>query len=158
MTKAKKELKDIRDEAAARLARGEMTGKELTDHLVSKGYEREEASKVASEFRDLGYIDEERYAGLFAAHGERKGWGSGRIRMELTRRGVDPETARLAIAEALESGALSSDRERALEVARKMLGDDGTLDERIKGRIARRLAGYGYGASVIYETLRKLED
>ncbi|MBR3212320.1 MAG: RecX family transcriptional regulator, partial [Firmicutes bacterium] len=71
-------MKDIREAAAARLASGERTGKELLDFLVKKGYDRSEAREVVEEFRELGYIDEERYASLFVSYAAGKGWGSGR--------------------------------------------------------------------------------
>ena len=150
------EKRDIGDAAAARLARGEMTSKELVIYLVRKGYERSDAEETAAEFRELGYIDEARYAALFAAGAEHKGWGRNRLRLELVRHGVDEETASRAIEEALGSGALSSDGERALEVARRMLGAGEEPDEKMRARIARRLSGYGYGTAVIYDTLRKL--
>ena len=150
-----KKKKDIRETAAGRIARGEVTGKELTDYLVKKGFTRAEAESVTSEFRELGYIDEARYAGLFIAHARQKGWGNTRIRGELARKGVAPDIARDALEDAMEEGTISSERERALEVAEKMLmGVE--ADDRIKARIARRLAGYGYSASVIYETIDKL--
>ena len=153
--KKKKALKDIRETAAGRIARGEVTGKELCDYLAKKGYGRSEAETVASEYRELGYIDENRYAGLFVAMAERKGWGNGRIKAELRRRGVGSEIAGEALENALEEGDASSERDRAMAVAEKMLmGSE--PDERAKARIARRLAGYGYSASVIYETLDRL--
>ncbi len=151
-------MKDIREAAAARLASGERTGKELLDYLAKKGYDRSEAREVVEEFRELGYIDEERYASLFMSYAAGKGWGSGRIKAELAKRGVDPSLIGEALEEALEAGSLENDSERALSVARKMT-DPGTVpDEKAKARIARRLAGYGYGTSVIYDTLRKLEQ
>lgn len=56
----------------------------------------------------------------------------------------------------------SDEYERALSVARKMTSasdlENGRLPEKIKARVARRLAGYGYGTSVIYDTVRKIEN
>ncbi len=68
---------------------------EVAEKLVQKGADREEARKLAEEFRELGFIDDEAYARLFADSHDN--WGSARIRYELRRRKVAEDKISLAL-------------------------------------------------------------
>ena len=66
---------------AAELAAGRMLSrKELSDRLVKKG--------AAQWLADLGAVDDAAYAGVIARHYAAMGYGPGRVRQELQRRGV----------------------------------------------------------------------
>lgn len=68
-----------------------MSRKELTDKLVEKGESREDAEVCADWMADAGFINDLSYAGMVVRHYAAKGYGEGRIRAELTRRGISRE-------------------------------------------------------------------
>ena len=74
---------------AAELAAGRMLSrKELSDRLVKKGADPQEAQETAQWLADLGAVDDAAYAGVIARHYAAMGYGPGRVRQELQRRGV----------------------------------------------------------------------
>lgn len=74
---------------AAELAAGRMLSrKELSDRLVKKGAAPQEAQETAQWLADLGAVDDAAYAGVIARHYAAMGYGPGRVRQELQRRGV----------------------------------------------------------------------
>lgn len=74
---------------AAELAAGRMLSrKELSDRLVKKGADLQEAQETAQWLADLGAVDDAAYAGVIARHYAAMGYGPGRVRQELQRRGV----------------------------------------------------------------------
>ena len=89
------ELKALRAASASALARNRamellsrrpMSEKELVDKLIRKGEDQETAADCARCF-----LDDESYAAAVARHYAAKGYGPGRVRAELSRRGVDRE-------------------------------------------------------------------
>lgn len=74
---------------AAELAAGRMLSrKELSDRLVKKGADPREAQETAQWLADLGAVDDAAYAGVIVRHYAAMGYGPGRVRQELQRRGV----------------------------------------------------------------------
>ncbi len=77
---------------AARLASGRMMSrKELTDKLSRKGIDPDTAEETADWLESLGAVDDAAYAGIIARHYAASGYGSGRVRQELQKRGVPRE-------------------------------------------------------------------
>ena len=77
---------------AAELAAGRMLSrKELSDRLVKKGADPREAQETAQWLADLGAVDDAAYAGVIARHYAASGYGPGRVRQELQKRGVSRE-------------------------------------------------------------------
>ena len=77
---------------AAELAAGRMLSrKELSDRLVKKGADPREAQETAQWLADLGAVDDAAYAGVIARHYAASGYGPGRVRQELQKRGVPRE-------------------------------------------------------------------
>ena len=75
--------------AAARLASGRMLSrKELTDKLNRKGIDLDMAEETADWLESLGAVDDAAYAGVIARHYAAGGYGPGRVRQELQRRGI----------------------------------------------------------------------
>jgi regulatory protein len=68
-----------------------MSAKELLDKLIRKGEEPACAEEAVRWLLARGYLDEVRYAGMVVRHYAGKGYGPGRIRQELQRRGVPRE-------------------------------------------------------------------
>lgn len=73
------------------LSRRPMSKKELADKLVRKGEDEEAAEHCVNWLEEQGFLDDEAYAAAVARHYSAKGYGRGRVRAELSRRGVDRE-------------------------------------------------------------------
>ena len=80
-----------RNRAMELLARRPMSEKELVDKLIRKGEDEETAADCARWLRENGFLNDESYAAAVARHYAAKGYGPGRVRAELSRRGVDRE-------------------------------------------------------------------
>ena len=78
-----------RNRAMELLSRRPMSEKELIDKLIRKGEDEETAADCARWLRENGFLDDESYAAAVARHYAAKGYGPGRVRAELSRRGVD---------------------------------------------------------------------
>ena len=77
---------------AAQLASGRMLSrKELTDKLSRKGIDPGTAVETADWLESLGAVDDAAYAGVIARHYAASGYGPGRVRQELQKRGVSRE-------------------------------------------------------------------
>ena len=77
---------------AAQLASGRMMSrKELTDKLSRKGIDPDTAEETAGWLESLGAVDDAAYAGVIARHYAASGYGPGRVRQELQKRGVSRE-------------------------------------------------------------------
>ena len=95
-----RELEALRSSAALALCKNRgmellsyrpMSAKELKDKLVQKGETSENAEAAVDWLRSRGFLDDERYAGMVVRHYAGKGYGAGRIRQELQRRGITRE-------------------------------------------------------------------
>ena len=80
-----------RNRAMELLSRRPMSEKELVDKLIRKGEDEETAADCARWLRENGFLNDESYAAAVARHYTAKGYGPGRVRAELSRRGVDRE-------------------------------------------------------------------
>jgi regulatory protein len=129
--------------AYAHLNRRERTVHELREHLRRQGVGPEVTGEVLRELRELGYLDDARFARLYAQDRRNlDGWGSERIRRGLEARGIQRELAEEALA-----GAEPPDRElsRAIALLRRRVPDqapDRRGRERALGLLLRR--GYPY--------------
>ena len=169
--------KDIYSVAAAKLSRRSLSVKELGKYLKEKGYSSEEIESLTEEFLSLGYLNDAAYSEAFFRYGDRKGWSNARIKKELFLRGVseeDIEEGQAArereaggffdsVESSREDNSKSEDWNRAFGVASKMIGagdldSRGRLEEKVKGRVARRLYGYGYGSSLIFDVIKAVEE
>lgn len=77
---------------AAQLASGRMMSrKELADKLNRKGIAPDTAEEAVEWLTSLGAVDDAAYAGVIARHYAASGYGLGRVRQELQKRGVPRE-------------------------------------------------------------------
>ena len=117
-------------QTAARMASGRMLSKkEVQRRLTKKGADEEEAAEMADWLESLGAVDDAGYAGAVARHYGAMGYGAGRVRQELMRRGVPRELWDEALAQLPRAG----------EAIRRV------LDAKLRGRAmtpeeSRRLA------------------
>lgn len=82
-----------RQKALELLSRRPHSRKELKDKLLRRGVSEEDAEDCVQWLSDRGFLDDEEYAGAVARHYAAKGYGAGRVRSELQRRGIDRELA-----------------------------------------------------------------
>lgn len=80
-----------RQQAAEMAGRRMLSQKELSDRLVKKGTDPQEAQETARWLADLGAVDDAAYAGVIVRHYGGMGYGAARVRQELHRRGVPKE-------------------------------------------------------------------
>lgn len=65
-----------------------MSVKELTDRLKEKGERPEDAEETAQWLMEMHLLDDQQYAEMCVRHYAARGYGQGRIRNELYRRGI----------------------------------------------------------------------
>lgn len=92
-----RELEQLRSSASLALCKNRgmellsyrpMSAKELRDKLIQKGERAENAAAAVDWLQSRGFLDDVRYAGMVVRHYAGKGYGAGRIRQELQRRGI----------------------------------------------------------------------
>jgi regulatory protein len=121
------------DDAVKLLARRAYSRRAIEERLLTKGHAREGVEDALSRLASSGALDDGDYARRFIAE---RGRARGRARLlqELEARGVDPETAARALAEALEEGERDDADALAAAVRRRLGGTAGATD---RGRLAR---------------------
>lgn len=136
---------------AAELASGRMQSrKELSDRLVKKGADPQEAQETAQWLADLGAVDDAAYAGVIARHYAAMGYGPGRVRQELQRRGVPRDLWEDALAQL-------PDPEEAIDrfLASKLRGK--TPDRATLQRLSAALQRRGFQWQDIRPALARLD-
>ena len=93
-----------RDRAIEMLSRRRMSRKELTEKLLQKGEDEDTAAFCADWLEEHGFLNDESYAAAVARHYAGKGFGAGRVRSELSRRGVSRELWDEAVEQMPDSG------------------------------------------------------
>jgi regulatory protein len=134
------------------LSRKEHTVAELRIWLARREADPAEAEEAIERLAELGQLDDERYAALFA-HDKRElfGWGPGRIREALIGKGVEPGIAATA------AGGESAD-ELAERAADLLEGRGDALDDDSgRGRALAFLARRGYELEIAYAAVRLAE-
>ena len=86
---------EARERAKARalrlLEKRDYSKAELAAKLVEKGEDPAEAEAVSERMAELGFVNDENYAGMVVRHYAAKGYGVSRVREELRRRKLDRE-------------------------------------------------------------------
>lgn len=80
-----------REKALELISRRPMSAKELRDKLIRRGESEDAADYCAEWLTENGFLDDASYSAAVARHYSAKGYGAGRVRAELRRRGVDRE-------------------------------------------------------------------
>ena len=138
-----------RERALTLVSQRQMSAKELRDKLRQKGIEPETAAWCVDWLTERGLLDEAAYAAAVVRHYAARGYGAGRVRAELSRRGLPRELADEAM-EAMPGGQEKLDR---LIAAR--LRDPGDRDEvrKLSASLYRR----GFSSEEIRSALRRFE-
>ncbi|HEY5512206.1 MAG TPA: regulatory protein RecX [Geomonas sp.] len=135
------------------LALREHSEAELRRKLKEKGYDEEGIEGSIARLKELGYLDDARFARSFAGSAIRNGRGYGvRLKLELARRGVAAETVRETLAE------LAQEYGEA-EVLAELMGrrfagfDPATASDKEKRKVVGYLQRKGFSLSAILARL-----
>ena len=137
------------------LALREHAEAELVRKLADKGYEAQEIEASVLRLKELRYLDDARFARVFASSWLRNGRGYGvRLKMELARRGVAAEIACQALTELAEEYGENDLLAQMLE--RRFAGfDPKTASEKERRRVIGYLQRKGFSLSAIFGKLKE---
>ena len=136
-----------REKALELVSQRQMSLKELLQKLKDKGFDEETANYCADWITERGLIDEERYAAAIVRHYAAKGYGAGRVRQELMRRGIPRELSD----EALGAMPEGNDRLDRLIAAKLRDPDDRDAVRKLSASLYRR----GFSGEEIREALER---
>lgn len=138
--------------AAARLASGRMMSrKELAERLGRKGVATDTAAEAVDWLESLGAVDDAAYAGAVARHYAAGGYGPGRVRQELQKRGIPRELWDSALAQLPDSTAAI---EKFLQSKLKGRTPDRTTLKKLSDALLRR----GFSWNDIRPALNRLGE
>ena len=138
-----------RASAARMVGRRALSREELQRKLIQKGASEEDASDAADWLEDIGAIDDAGYAAMLARHYGERGYGPGRVREELRRRGIDRELWEDALAE------LPEPEEAIAAFLQRKAGD--LSDRREVKRLTDALLRRGFQWGDICNALRRVD-
>ena len=124
--------------------------KELREKLLQKGAAPEDIETVVALCLDYGFVNDGEYAGMIVRHYAGAGYGPGRIRQELRRRGIPPELWDEALAE-LPEGTETLDR----LLAARLRGRD-PADRKERDKAANALFRKGYSWEDVRAAMERL--
>lgn len=146
------------DRAIAYLNIKPRTKLQIKQYLDKKGCDSKEVEEAISILEEYGYIDDLNFACRYFELGFEKGHGIFRIKKELAGKGVSKDV----IDKALDSVEDVPDQFlTALDIGRQIVPEDaGEMDyetkQKLRGRIARRLAGRGFSSDIAYRAAKEL--
>jgi regulatory protein len=126
---------------------------ELRRKLKAKGYE-EAVEEAVARLKELGYLDDARFARFFAASSIRNGRGYGaRLKMELARRGVAGAIIQQTLAELFEEFGEADVLKQTIE--RRFAGfDPETASDKERRKVVAYLQRKGFSLSAILAGLK----
>lgn len=136
--------------AAAMLGRRALSKKELTEKLAAKGFSSIDVEEAVSRMEEIRALDDIAYGCMLARHYYIRGWGPGRVKAELHKRGVPREYWEEAIASAGEFAPIAEN------VLSKKLGNAREPQEINKA--AAFLARRGFSWEEINAAIRRLNE
>ncbi len=139
-----------REKALEYLSQRQMSRRELKTKLLLKGMDEDTADYCIQWLSDRRLIDEESYAAAVVRHYAAKGYGAGRVRQELQRRGIDRELWD----EAMEQMPQGGDRLDSFIASRLTDPEDRTQIRKISSALFRR----GYSWEEIRSALRRFQS
>ena len=148
---------NYREAAIRYLGTGAKSIKQVEDFLKKREASADETAEAIGFLKELGYLDDIKYSrGVFEREYE-KGRGKARTLQYLRSKGVEPADIEAGYERFLDEYEGEYDeRSLALKEAEKALSGN-ELDEKMKAKIARRLATKGFSSRDIYYALDKLK-
>lgn len=153
----------IERDAARIIGRRPLFARELVDRLVAKGHDPAAAERLAMEFRERGVLNDQALAEGVAQSAMGKTLAADETARRLSRRGVDPVTAR-AVVDSAQSLDGRTDHERALDLGRARLSGSlsrlppVTQRRRLFGLLARRGFDEELAREVVAELVPQASD
>lgn len=134
------------------LAARPLSEKEFQAKLNKKGFGKDMVGTLTARFKELGYLNDETFAGQWARMlAVNKLWGNRRIEISLREKGISGEMIEDAINSARKE---LTERKALLELVRKKRKGSITTEERKeKRRLAQSLMGKGFPPGLIFEVL-----
>lgn len=155
-----KNKEKARQAALRKLSLRDRTEKEIEDVLCEHGCTRQEAAEILEEFRQWGYLNDEKYCLTYYKYSKGKGKALPRITGELVQKGIPAEKVRRAFEDA--GCSEDDDRSTALSVGTKMAKSQAELgkplDEKFLSRVGRRLSYLGYDSGTCYFVMGKIRN
>ena len=136
-----------REKALELVSQRQMSAKELSKKLRDKGADEDTADYCVRWILERGLLDEERYAAAIVRHYSAKGYGAGRLRQELQKRGIPREL----MDEALEERPRDTEKLDSFVAARLKEPDDRDAVRKLSAALYRR----GYSAEEIRGALER---
>ncbi|MBR0041143.1 MAG: regulatory protein RecX [Oscillospiraceae bacterium] len=139
-----------RQKALELLSRRPYSRKELRDKLLLRGIDEQSADECVAWLAERGFLDDGEYAGAVARHYSAKGYGAGRVKSELRRRGIERDQADETLA------ALPDNTEKLDVFISRRLKDPNDRDSvrKISAALFRR----GYSWEEIRAALRRFNS
>lgn len=135
------------------LAQREHCHREVITKLMQRGYSREVAEEATDRLSEYGYLDDERFARLYAKElKEKKKYGKARIKQELFRKGIDRDIIDTVLSETDENS-----EEEIKELLLKKYPAFSS-DEKIRNRAINALIRYGYPIGEIKKAMLSIES
>lgn len=142
------EPSSARDRAVRLLTYRERSVSELRERLAEDGYSLGVIDSVVERLREIGLVDDERFARSFARNlTQVRGLGRMRAQRELASRGIDAALTTDALDDAL---PLEVEARTAAMLARVFAARTGATRDKVAARLARR----GYSASIALSAAR----
>jgi regulatory protein len=139
------------------LSRRDHSEAEVRRRLAAKGFSHDTGDEVIAGLREVGYLNDRRFARAYAESAIRNGRGYGfRLRLDLSRRGIDEEI----IADAMDEVGAEYDEITTLTglMARKFAGfDPRQADDRLKRRVVGYFQRRGFSLAAIVRVMRETE-
>lgn len=142
---------EARVRAANMISARPLSKKELSRKLREKGAADEDADAAADWLEEIGALNDAGYAAMLVRHYSAMGYGEGRLRDELYRRGVPKELWDEAIAQAPEASAVI---ERV--IAQRTKGKP--LDEKGRKRLSDMLLRRGFSWSDVKSAMNSMGE
>lgn len=139
------------------LSRRDHSEVEVRRRLSAKGFLPEIIDEVIAGLREAGYLNDRRFARVYAESAIRNGRGFGfRLRLDLSRRGIDEEL----IADTMDEVDAEYDEIATLTglMAKKFTGfDPRQADDRLKRRVVGYFQRRGFSLAAIIRVMRDRE-
>lgn len=127
---------------------------EVRKKLTEKEFSQDEIDETVNDLIGLRYLDDYEFAKRYYEYNAEKKRGSMRAMRELEEKGVDKETIKFAY-EDFTYEMKVDELAIAKQVAEPLL-EGGELDEKMRGKIARKLETRGFSTSTIIKVLNEL--
>lgn len=130
-----------RERALGVIGYRERSGRELERRLTNDGYPEGVVRRIVDRFRELGLVDDARFASMWARSRVSAGYGPQRVSMELARKGVAPILIDQAMSEAF-------GEEDMVDRARTILRGRTPASRKDRERMIRKLVSRGFSLSI----------